>query len=958
MLDFIHCQTNKARESKEERRGIMSETKNTYSFEKNLRFSQRCGRICTTLFLACAFSICHGAELKRGDTGAVIIIADTPTPTAKYAAKELQTALKRVFAMDASIVPEKEAGKHTSFRFLVGPLKSCPLPDGLGNDCFVIDAPDSSSLRLAGVDNEIPPLTPYYKAFTGTLYAVYRFMHDKLGVRMLWPGESGIVYPEKQSISTDDYHCKDGPALPIRSAYYGYGRRYPRESLQAAVRWGRFNGLGCSWRGWFNHSSAQALSDRYVETHPEYYALIRGRRIVPKKNERARWKICHSNLDLPALFAEWGMKHPDGKDFFPVSPNDGHNWCECDECRKLDAGQQAKFDNLSDPLCTSGRVFTLADRVARELEKRGSKQLVAVYAYSSHTDPPAILPKLHDQVLVAVAKGIPWKLVPEEEKKFDELMRLWADRAKNVLLRDYPGVGRTGITPYPRLAACTVKSMYHTFRNFHGIDNCGDDSRSYALWGPTQYVLAHLLWMPEADAEKLLDDYYGSGWPKSQKWIRAYFDYFEKRTAEIRRHGKNQWPGNLLGCLEVMSDSAIAHGRELLAKAAETAKDNEAELSRVEFIRTGLEFAALDAAYYRALIAAGAIHGIPQSGGNADRLTVLRNAKKIIAERKAFLEKHRDCEGIPSAVAAFLAGNSSAENDVELKYQAALKQPPSEEISLAGDWRFMTWNSDAEKNFVRSDLDDSNWKLVTTNAPWEKQGFPGYNGWGYYRRRVMVPESWKDGRILLILGAVDESYRLYCDGRFIQEYRYTKDDPDAWLTERRIDLTKELTPGPHLIAVAVHDSGGDGGIWRPAALHLERPNLLPGNHLETLRDAACHGKEITRDSRKKSFSFRGLLRWAKPGRYRVLLSFTPKSSGSVTMRINTRTENKWHPVAETPIHCVSGERQDIVLPVTVEPGSVGLNAIISARLAGMTLHAFKITSFDQTEEIKDNGENQ
>ena len=929
----------------------MPETKNTYPPGNTSRFRAGYGKICTLLFSACAVLSCWGAELKRGDTGVEIVIADAPTPTAKYAAKELQTALKRVLALDASLVSEKETGKNVSFRFLVGPLKSCPLPDGLGNDCFVIDSPDRASLRLAGTDNDISPLAPRYKAFAGTLYAVYRFMQDKLGVRMLWPGESGIVYPEKQSVSTDDYHVKDGPAMPIRSAFYGFGRRYPRESLLAAVRWGRFNGLGCSWRGWFNHSSAQALGDRYGKTHPEYYALIRGKRVVPQKNERARWKICHSNPDLPGLFADWGMKHPDGRDFFPVSPNDGHNWCECEECRKLDAGQQAKFDNLDDPLCTSGRVFTLADRVARELEKRGSKQLVAVYAYSAHTDPPAVLPKLHDQVLVAVAKGIPWKLVPEDEKKFDELMKLWAVRAKNVLLRDYPGVGRTGVTPYPRLAASTVKKLFRTFKNFCGVDNCGDDSRSYALWGPTQYVLAHLLWAPEADAEKLLDDYYQSGWPKSQKWVRAYFDYFEKRTAEIRRHGKNQWPGNLRGCLEIMSDSAIAHGRELLAKAAEAAKGDKAELSRVEFLRTGLEFAALDAAYYRALIAAGVFHGIqPQS--KADRLTLLKNAKQIIAERKAFLKKHRDFEGIPSAIAGFLPGDSAAEKDIELKYQAALKQPPSEEISLADGWRFSADNADAGKNFARPEFDDSNWKVITTNAPWEKQGFPNYNGWGYYRRRVTIPGSWTNGRILLVLGAVDESYRVYCDGKFIQEYRYTKADPDAWITERRIDLTKELTPGPHLIAVAVHDSGGDGGIWRPAALYLERPNLLTGNPLETLRDAACSGKEITRTGEKKNFSFRGLLRWAKPGRYRVFLSFMPKNSGSVALRINTRTDNKWRTIAEKSVPCVPGKRQDLALPVTVAPGSIGLNVIVSARLAGMTFHALEIAPLDQNEKIK------
>ena len=138
----------------------------------------------------------------------------------------------------------------------------------------------------------------------------------------------------------------------------------------------------------------------------------------------------------------------------------------------------------------------------------------------------------------------------------------------------------------------------------------------------------------------------------------------------------------------------------------------------------------------------------------------------------------------------------------------------------------------------------------------------------------------------------------------------------------------------------------------------ERQNLLTENPLETLRDATCRGKKITRDGEKKNFSFRGLLRWAKPGRYHVLLSFTPKSAGGVTLRINTRTDNKWHTIAEKSAPCVSGKRQKLALPVTVAPGSIGLNVIVSARLAGMTFHGLEIVSVNQNEAIKTPGEEQ
>ncbi len=198
---------------------------------------------------------------------------------------------------------------------------------------------------------------------------------------------------------------------------------------------------------------------------------------------------------------------------------------------------------------------------------------------------------------------------------------------------------------------------------------------------------------------------------------------------------------------------------------------------------------------------------------------------------------------------------------------------------------------------------------------------------------------------MLVLGAVDESYRFFCDGKLIQEYRYTKADPDCWIKERRIDLTEQLTPGTHLIAVAVHDMGGDGGIWRPAALHLERPNLLIDDPLETLSDARRDGQKITANGKK--FSFRGLLRWAKPGTYCVTLRFTPQSNGGVTITVNTKTQDQWNKVAGTTVECNVGKLQVVTFPVTIAQHSIGLNVIISASMKSMDFQSLEITQEKQ-----------
>ena len=139
-------------------------------------------------------------ELYRKMPGVVICQSGTPTPSAAWGAKELQTALKRTLDINACIVQGEIPEKYTAL-FIVGATDRYPIRENLEWDGFVIDSPGKNILHLAGKDDQRDPLADYYRANTGTLYAVYRFMREKLGVQMLWAADSGIVYPELKKVS-------------------------------------------------------------------------------------------------------------------------------------------------------------------------------------------------------------------------------------------------------------------------------------------------------------------------------------------------------------------------------------------------------------------------------------------------------------------------------------------------------------------------------------------------------------------------------------------------------------------------------------------------------------------------------------------------------------------------------------------------------------------------------------
>ena len=764
---------------------------------------------------------------------------------------------------------------------------------------------------------------------------------------MLWPDDTGIIYPALEKVSLTGYNVCDAPKLPIRTGFYGHGRRYPATSRAAAVRFGRFNGMGSSYRGWFNHSSAQFIGDRYFDTHPEYYAMLDGKRRRPGTG-RARWKICHSNRELPALFAKIGMNHPDARDFFPVSPNDGENYCECNECIALDGGQLARYDNLDDTRCVSGRVFTFAQRTAEELDKLNAKQKIAVYAYSLHTDPPANLPKLNKRIIVAICKGINWNIVPKDKEKFDRLIALWSSKASCILLRDYPNCGRSmSVFSYPELVDRTIKQLYRTVKNFSGIDSCGDDSRDYSLCGPTRFVRARLSWDPEQPLDKLLDEYYLSGFPGSHRYMREYFEYFERRLIEIHSKGKNQFPGKLLTTVKLMSPQAITAGRRILEQARRAAKDN-AELQRINFIAIGLDAAEVDGNYFRSLIACGAIHGItpdiPPTAAD------FRRARAAIVRRQRFINKYKDHGGLPTAIKSYVQGNREWEQMLKVNEKALNKNVADAEVDLTGAWRFSPIAETKLPSAVKAEFDDSSWKEINTASCWENQGFANYNGWGVYRKTLTVPAKWDaNGKIVLSLGAVDESCMVYCNGKLIGKYIFDPvNEPEGWMVERRFDLTGHVKANRSFnIAVAVQDKSGSGGIWKPAKLQLFRGNLLKTDIFSGVVNGTVSGKTISRKGNNR-IRFNALLRWATPGSYRITLTVIPRSTpADIELTVNSRPGRKQFskiagkvfPAAEMK----QGEEAILVFETVIPPGAVGLNGVFLTRMKSFEIKEITIS---------------
>jgi sialate O-acetylesterase len=140
------------------------------------------------------------------------------------------------------------------------------------------------------------------------------------------------------------------------------------------------------------------------------------------------------------------------------------------------------------------------------------------------------------------------------------------------------------------------------------------------------------------------------------------------------------------------------------------------------------------------------------------------------------------------------------------------------DYNLAGTWKFTTGDDDSWKDAAAN---DSKWKNVIVPGYWEGQGFPDYNGMGWYRLKFKIPEQLIGKRLILMLGKIDDVDEAYVNGEFVgRTGRISRgmdlsDVNDEWLQPRAYIIPSDLLlPNQdNVLAVRVNDVYLHGGIY-------------------------------------------------------------------------------------------------------------------------------------------------
>ena len=142
----------------------------------------------------------------------------------------------------------------------------------------------------------------------------------------------------------------------------------------------------------------------------------------------------------------------------------------------------------------------------------------------------------------------------------------------------------------------------------------------------------------------------------------------------------------------------------------------------------------------------------------------------------------------------------------------------ADSVSLEGPWRFHAGDSAA---WASPAMDDRAWRTLQVPATWESE-VGDYDGFGWYRREVRLPDGLREVPVGLRFGTVGDALEVYWNGVKLGTRGRMPPDfvegvpphlffvPDSVLAR--------AADGRHLVAVRVYNDYAYGGLMTPVVV--------------------------------------------------------------------------------------------------------------------------------------------
>ncbi len=514
-----------------------------------------------------------------------IIVGASATPVERHAAAELQSHLRLIGNADLPLVTDADTRQPREI-WVGASNRWSPERENLSN------APGAEGFIIrTGIDH----LLIAGEGRRGTLYAVYEFLERYLDCRWYTPDVSRV--PRQERIEVGPIDLRQTPAFEYREPY-AFEAMDPDWAARNKCN-GHFpafaaqHGGGVRYALPFVHTFNELVPvEKHFDAHPEYFSEVKGVRV---KHET---QLCLSHPEVLALsvarIREWLAANP-GVSIVSVSQNDWDNPCQCAACRAVDA-EEGNY---------SGSLIRFVNRIAEAIEADHPHVAIDTLAYQYTRKPPRCV-RPRPNVIVRLCtieccfshplETCGEKMLLKQQRgtgaTLAEDLAAWGRICQRVYIWDYVTNFANYVLPFPNLGVLAANLRLFARHHVKGVFEQGANPPGGGgeFAGLRAWVLARLLWNPEADADALIAEYlsgvYGRGGAPLLRYVQALQQLVREK--------------NLHASIYDRPDSAYLTP-DLLALAgtcfdeAEKLAEDEAVLARIKRARLPIRFAQLAA---------------------------------------------------------------------------------------------------------------------------------------------------------------------------------------------------------------------------------------------------------------------------------------------------------------------------------------------------------------------------
>ena len=526
--------------------------------------------------------------VENGQARAAIVAPPAPSAIEARAVEELVEYVRKMTGVELPVGAGAAGGRLPIY---IGSAARSGLGriewDRLGDDGFVLRS-GAEGVYVAGARD------------LGTLYGVYHLLEKHLGVRWFMPGEIGEVVPGRDTLAIGTFEETEVPSFRVR--WIESGDWALRQKMNVAVSVDD-RPVGVRWQ-WSFHTHFKLIPpEEYYEEHPEWFALISGKRRRPTPGRQGQ-QLCTSNPELIEEMSRRVITTFDADpslDVLALAPQDGGGFCQCKDCVALD---EKRPPEEAWHATYSNRLAVFNNEVARRVARKHPDKLIKVGAYAMYLRVP-LDPDYRPEPNLAVqachtyscnSHPIASAACPGNTKYFRAELEHWSKIADHLFIYEYYNKGAWGGLPYHQVHLIREDVPYYHRLGAEGFYTQAA-GRRWPACGLNHYVAAKLAWDVDLDVDRLLDDFYAKFYAEAAGPMREYWQSLDRAFAGYDKclspFGR-RW--TTLAAPEIFTPETIAALDAAVARAEQAAR-SEVVKKRVQMIRARVDLTKNAMAY-------------------------------------------------------------------------------------------------------------------------------------------------------------------------------------------------------------------------------------------------------------------------------------------------------------------------------------------------------------------------